>query len=228
MGPRSGRLPDAHVHPVSGWQTRDNIHMRIALFGGTFDPPHRGHLAIARAAADAFHLERVLFAPVGRQPLKQDHPASFADRLAMVALACAGDRRFEASEIDAPTPDGTPNYTVDTLARLRALHPGAALFNLAGADSFLDLPHWRDPDRLLELAEWIVVSRPHFSLDDLDALRLTPKQRARVHLLKTVEEDISATSLRRRLASGDSLTGLILPEVLAYIQTHHLYGTAQR
>lgn len=200
--------------------------MRIALFGGTFDPPHLGHLAIARAAAEAFELDRILFAPVGRQPLKPEaQSTAYADRLAMVALACAADRRFEASGLDAPNPDGTPNYTVDTLARLRAAEPRAMLFNLVGADSFLDLPRWREPAHLLELAEWIVVSRPGFSLDDLAALHLTPHQRARIHLLETVHADVSATELRRRLQSGNFCAEFLSPEVLAYIRSHHLYST---
>lgn len=203
--------------------------MRIALFGGTFDPPHRGHLAIAGAAADAFHLDSVLFAPAGRQPLKLDgDPSSFADRLAMTTLACAEDERFQASAIDAPRPDGLPNYTVDTLDELRRTMPDAALFNLVGADSFLDLPRWRDPNRLLELAEWIVVSRPGFSLpdpslDDLSPLHLTAHRAARVHLLTTVNEDISATALRQRLHTGDACTDLLPTAVSSYIQAHHLY-----
>ena len=198
--------------------------MRVALFGGTFDPPHRGHLTIATAAADAFHLDTVLFAPTGRQPLKPEgSPAAFADRLAMTALACAQDKRFNASDIDAPRPDNLPNYTVDSLSELRERMPDAMLFNLVGADSFLDLPRWRQPDRLLEIAEWIVVSRPGFSLDDLSSLSLTAHQRSRVHLLQTVEEDISATDLRRRLHAGESCTDLLPAAVADYIQSHHLY-----
>jgi len=201
--------------------------MRIALFGGTFDPPHRGHLAIASAAADAFRLDRVLFAPAGRQPLKPEaHSTPYANRLAMTALACACDPRFEVSTIDAPRPDRRPNYTVDTLAELHRLHPEAMVFNLVGADSFLDLPRWREPDRLIELAEWIVASRPHFSLDGVAALHLTPNQRARVHLLETTHDDISATDLRHRLQTGDPCADIIPPDVLAYIQTHRLYGRA--
>jgi nicotinate-nucleotide adenylyltransferase len=112
--------------------------MRVALFGGTFDPIHRGHLAIAGAAADAFALDKVLFAPVGRQPLKGGGtPTGFGDRLAMVRLACEGDGRFVASEVDAPRGDWTPNYTVDTLQTLRWEMPDATLFVLVGADSFL-------------------------------------------------------------------------------------------
>lgn len=198
--------------------------MRIALFGGTFDPPHRGHLTIATAAADAFQLDSILFAPTGLQPLKPEgHPAPFADRLAMVALACKQDTRFQPSAIDAPHPDGLPNYTAETLTALRRTMPEATLFNLAGADSFLSLPRWREPDRLLELAEWIVVSRPGFSLDDLSSLHLTALQHSRVHLLQTVHEDISATALRHRLQAGDPCTDLLPPEVATYIQAHHLY-----
>ncbi len=198
--------------------------MRIALFGGTFDPPHLGHLAIATAAADAFQLDSILFAPAGRQPLKPNgNSSSFADRLAMTTLACAEDERFHASTIDAPRPDGQPNYTADTLAELEQTMPAVVLYNLVGADTFLSLPHWRDPARLLELAEWIVVSRPGFSLDDLSALALTPHQRTRVHLLQTVHEDVSATRLRERLHTGDLCTDLLPTAVASYIHTHRLY-----
>src|SRR4029453_16096512 len=126
--------------------------MRIALFGGTFDPPHRGHIAIATAAADAFGLESVLFAPTGQQPLKMGSAATpFPDRLAMVELACAADSRFSASTIDAPRTDGKPNSTGDKLAALQGQLPAAKLYNLVGADSFLSLRQWREPERLLAL-----------------------------------------------------------------------------
>ncbi len=207
--------------------------MRVAFFGGTFDPIHRGHLALAAAAANAFSLDRVLFAPVGRQPLKSEAPiAAFDDRLAMTMLgiAAAGDPRLAVSSIDAPRPDGTPNYTVDTLAALAREYPAATLFVLAGADSFLTLRGWRSPERLLDLAEWIVVSRPEYPLspDSLDLplfapLALSDAQRARVHLLTTVHEDVSATELRRRLRAGDPCRGLLPATVADYIQTHSLY-----
>jgi nicotinate-nucleotide adenylyltransferase len=198
--------------------------MRVALFGGSFDPPHHGHIAIARAAADTFALDRVLFAPVGHQPLKSDAtPAPFADRLAMVDLACKADPRFFPSEVDAPRPDGAPNYTVNALAVLSERMPEAQLFNLVGADSFLNLRRWHDPERLLELAEWIVVSRPGFALDDLSALRLTARQRKRVHLLQTVHEDVAATDLRERLDRGDPCSDVLGPAVAAYIKAHRLY-----
>lgn len=205
--------------------------MRIALFGGTFDPPHRGHISIARAAADAFALDQILFAPTGLQPLKlSTEPTPFAIRLALVSAACQpgyseSDPRFLATDLDAPRPDHSPNYTVDTLAALAALYPQHTLFNLVGADSFLNLPHWRSPDRLLDLAEWIVVTRPGYPLTepDLAPLALTPTQRARVHLLAGVEEDVSATTLRDRLRRGDPCLDLLPAPVAAYIATHHLY-----
>jgi nicotinate-nucleotide adenylyltransferase len=198
--------------------------MRVALFGGSFDPPHHGHVSIAIAAADVFDLDRVLFAPVGRQPLKAEGaPASFADRLAMVELACRVDSRFAVSDLDAPRTDGTPNYTVQTLAMLREAMPDARVFNLVGADSFLDLRRWHEPERLLELAEWIVVSRPGFPLANLSALGLTPDQRGRVHLLQTVHEDVAATNLRERLEAGDPCADVLDPAVSAYIRAHQLY-----
>lgn len=198
--------------------------MRIGYFGGTFDPPHRGHLALAGAAADAFALDRVLFAPTGRQPLKNEGPfADFADRLAMVRLLCRQDPRFEAVAIDAPHPDGSPNYTVDVLEELRSREAGAELFALAGADSFLDFCRWRAPERLLELAEWIVVSRPSFDLHGLDAMGLTQQQRARVHPLRMPDDDSSATEIRARLRFGVTPADRLTPEVLLYIARMHLY-----
>jgi len=196
--------------------------MRIALFGGSFDPPHRGHIAIARAAADAFHLDRVLFAPAGRQPLKHDgHSATYDQRFAMTGLACADS---DPSRFFAPHQDGSANYTVDTLEALTLEYPGAKLFNLAGADSFQHLAHWRSPLRLLQLAEWIVVSRPGISLRLPESLSLTPPQQARIHLLDSVHEDVAATNLRERLATGDPCADLLPPSVAAYIARHHLYA----
>ncbi len=209
--------------------------MRIALFGGTFDPPHRGHAAIAQAAAKAFALDEVIFAPTGRQPLKLDGPATaFAFRLAMTQAACAdlnaassGGCRFTATDLDRPREDGRPNYTVDALDALRAKRPGDAIFHLVGADAFLSLPRWKGFPELLDLAEWIVVSRPGYAVSDevLQAMHLTAERRSRVHLLHSVAEDVSATELRARLAAGEACEELLLPGVASYIVEHHLYRT---
>ena len=197
--------------------------MRIALFGGSFDPPHRGHVAIARAAADAFALDYVLFAPAGRQPLKSGAHASYADRLEMTLLACTEDPRFQTFGFDKPRSDGQPNYTVDALDYLSRDETPAQLFNIAGADSFATLAQWRDPERLLELAEWIVVSRPGHALADPAGLTLTPQQRTRIHLLDSVHENVAATELRDRLREGDPCTDLLPAPVSHYIHHHHLY-----
>ncbi len=215
--------------------------MRIGYFGGTFDPPHRAHLAVAVAAAREFRLDRVLLAPTGLQPLKQEEPkATYADRLAMVTLLCASASgggvpvgspfvavsptgMLEASDLDAPHADGSPNYTVDALERLHAEYPEAELFCLVGADSLLSLRRWKEPERLLALAEWIAVSRPGFALEDLGALELTAEQRGRVHLLTGVDDDTSATDIRERLRVGVSPGSRLTPEVMLYISRMRLY-----
>jgi nicotinate-nucleotide adenylyltransferase len=202
--------------------------MRLGYFGGTFDPPHLGHLAVAGAAADAFALDRVLLVPTGVQPLKPVSPlAPYADRLAMVALLCGHDARLEACDLEAPRNSPTPNYTIDTLQRLQALEPGAEIFVIVGADAFQTIRQWRSPDMLLLAAEWIVVNRPR--LTALVLPELTLAQRERVHTLETVDNPASATAIRAALASRDparkvDLAAMLPPEVQAYIERHGLYA----
>lgn len=144
---------------------------RVAFFGGSFDPPHWGHLAVARAARAALELDTVLFAPVGAQPLKpQGATAGFEDRVAMTRLAISGEPGFEVSLVDAPGAPAAPNYTLDTLLRLRAgLRPEDTLFCLMGADSFLTLRHWHRAAEIPFTASLIVASRPGQALDNLKA-----------------------------------------------------------
>jgi nicotinate-nucleotide adenylyltransferase len=218
--------------------------MRIGFFGGSFDPPHRGHLSVATAAAQAFALDTVLFVPTSHQPLKPHGPsAPYADRLAMVELLCAEappSLHCTASTLEAPLPGDAPHYTVDTLLRLRStLDPADALFVLAGADAFLQLPHWRSPALLLQLADWIVLSRPGFDtarlthmLDTLlPSLGLPPATLSRIHLLQNLADPTSATALRNDLAMAATAPSAataavdgLPPTILAYIQSHHLYG----
>jgi nicotinate-nucleotide adenylyltransferase len=190
--------------------------VRVGWFGGSFDPPHKGHVAVARAAADRFGLELVLFAPVGRQPLKDGGAgALFVDRMAMVALVCGEDSRFRASEVDAPRVDGGANYTVDALERLMTEMSEMELFGIVGMDAFLQMPRWREPERLREMAEWIVVTRPGYG-GEVSA-------GSGVHLLEDVQMDISATMLRERLSKGEPCAEWVAGAVLSYIAAHGLY-----
>jgi nicotinate-nucleotide adenylyltransferase len=141
---------------------------RIAFFGGSFDPPHLGHIGIARAAQVALQLDTVLFAPVGSQPLKPfGSTASFEDRVAMTELAIRGLPNFAISFADVPDPSGEPNYTIDTLHRLQAQFASAQLFTLVGADSFLTLRRWYRGGEIPFVAPLIVASRPGQRLEDL-------------------------------------------------------------
>jgi nicotinate-nucleotide adenylyltransferase len=219
---------------------------RVAFFGGSFDPPHLGHVAVARAARQALALDRVLFAPVGLQPLKPTgSSASFEDRAAMTRLAIAGQPGFEISLADAPKPARTtPNFTVDTLATLRqSLPPETGLFLLLGADSFLTLRHWHRAVEVPFLARLIVASRPNEDLGDvsvclpagivLDPFRDNPNQyrltnsagdQSQLTILPNLHYDISATQLRNQInGSAGHQTPLMDPAVLQYIHQHRLY-----
>jgi len=144
---------------------------RVAFFGGSFDPPHLGHLAVARAARAVLALDTVLFAPVGAQPLKPHGlTASFEDRLAMTRLAIAAEPGFAISLADAPKPSAAPNFTLDTLLALRTeFSPDGALFCLMGADAFFGLRRWRRSAEIPFVAPLIVASRPGWQLDGLKA-----------------------------------------------------------
>lgn len=226
---------------------------RIAFFGGSFDPPHCGHLAIARAAADLFLLDQVLFAPVGIQPLKQDGASvEFEHRYAMTALATQVDPRFVPSLLDAPYESGDttrPNYTIDTLAKLRvdleATAKPFALFALLGADSWLNIARWRNAARLLSLCDWIVAARPGFSLEDAAAalpagvstaaasqpemlVLLHPgRPDTQVHLLRDLNEDVSATELRAGLQEMKFDTLALPAAVREYIRKTGIYSSAE-
>lgn len=225
---------------------KKNRFMRIAFFGGTFDPPHRGHLALAREAIHRLKLDQVTLAPVAVQPLKPDGAqASFADRMAMVRLAAADDARLAVSDVDGPREDGCPNYTIDTITRFQAgLPAGSRLFFLTGADALYSLRRWQRPVDLLLGCDWILAGRPDFPLDQLPALlpegisagqqkaedqvttvELTgPAARtSELYLLTGFNFDISATEIRRALAVGEEPRSTLAPGVLAYIRKHNLY-----
>jgi nicotinate-nucleotide adenylyltransferase len=172
-------------------------------------------------------LDRVLLAPAGVQPLKPEGAqASFPDRLRMVELLCEGEPGLEAADVDAPRANGGPNYTIESVRRLRGELPeDSALFVIVGADAFLDIRRWKDPEDLLREARWIIVSRPGFDLGLLDTLGLSAEQRGQIEVLGDVADPVSATEVRDRLREHESASQLVPARVLEYIQAHHLYGT---
>jgi len=159
----------ASLSNVEGRQPHSNL--RVAFFGGSFDPPHLGHLGVARAAREALGLDTVLFAPVGTQPLKPHGlVAGFEDRLAMTRLAIADEPGFALSLADAPQPSGAPNYTLETLIALRAQLPSeSVLFCLMGADSFAGFNRWHRAAEIPFVATLIVASRPGQLLRNIDS-----------------------------------------------------------
>lgn len=197
---------------------------RIGIFGGTFDPPHLGHLAAAEEAREVDGLDRVLFMPSERNPLKLDDSISPTEhRLAMTALAIADNPCFELSEADVGR--GGPSYTVDLLTRLRAeLGNGTELVFVTGMDVLHELHLWREPLRVLDLARLLVIARPGQPLlapEDVDA-RL-PGASRRITVVPTPGVAISSTELRARVAAGRSIRYLVPDAVAAYIREHGLY-----
>lgn len=225
----------------------DRRGQRIALFGGTFDPVHSGHIAVARAALRRFHLDRIYFIPSGRPPHKRGRQlAPFAHRYAMVALACAGQNRFVASLAEAGKDLAGREvfYSVDTVRHFRnqTLERGDHLYFLLGADSFLQIKTWRTPEILLGLCDFIVASRPGFSSDALrravpssvlpraqkesaqrHAAGILALRRTTVFLLDAVSSPVSATEVRRRIKQGQTIRGLVPAPVEEYITRQGLY-----
>jgi nicotinate-nucleotide adenylyltransferase len=236
--------------------------MNIGLFGGTFDPIHHGHLALARAARERFQLGRIYFVPANVPPHKQRQPlTAYTHRYAMVVLATAGEKTFVPSLFEAqettPIPTtggkgkqaqhGAPgaNYSIDTVRRLKeSLKSSDKLFFLIGIDAFAEIAQWREPEALLRECEFIVASRPGYSLADVaNALpeKLRParavsqpfaKQPAKgdlvltgatVHLLENVHQPVSATAIREAVIAKKPLRKFVDPAVEEYIRKEGLY-----
>ena len=228
--------------------------MNIGLFGGTFDPVHRGHLALARAALEQCKLHRIYFVPANVPPHKQKQPLTpFLHRFAMLALATADEKAFVVSLLEAQELDGVgrkgeqgkPNYTVDTVARLKqSLKANDKLFLLIGMDAFTDISKWHQPEKLFRECEFLVAGRPGYSLADV-ANALPPSLRPRaevtkpfqkqpaqgdlvlpgvhIHLLGDLKQPVSATAIREAAAAGKPLGRFVEPSVAEYIRKMGLY-----
>lgn len=209
--------PEEVAAPVAGGR-------RIGILGGTFDPPHIGHLWLATLAADGLGLGRVLLMPAARPPHKGGRLVSnAADRVLMTRLAIAGDAMLDLSLVEMERPG--PSYTVDSLLELRAsLGSEVGLVLIMAADSLSEIETWREPDRLLELAEWAVGPRPGTELPDRGALRERyGANESRIHLLDGPALDVSSSGIRRRVAAGRSIRYLVPAAVAELIADRGLY-----
>jgi nicotinate-nucleotide adenylyltransferase len=196
--------------------------MRLGILGGTFDPPHFGHLRMAEAALSQLALAMVLFAPAGVQPLKQEERSSMPEhRARMLELAIADQSHFALSRADLDRPG--PHYTVDLLTIIQQQYPAAALWFIMGEDSLSDLLRWREPARLIQLARLAVLRRSGGEPDWPTLDRELPDLRSRIDWIEHAAIDISASDIRQRVQHGLPIGTLVPPEVLAFIVTQHLY-----
>lgn len=209
--------------------------VRYGILGGTFDPPHIGHLALAQEACARLQLDRVWFAPAATPPHKLGQRISpSADRRAMVELAIADDIRFGLDTVDLDRPG--PSYTVETLRTLRARWGASAWIGfIVGWDMLLNMPTWHDPTSALdELDELIAARRPGYGATESEEQALAnlerqlPGVRARLRILPAPELDISSTDLRERVAQGLPVRYLTTDAVCAYISSHGLYTQTKR
>ena len=191
--------------------------MRIGVFGGTFDPPHVGHLLLATDAREALGLDRLIFVPAATQPFKVNAPpiASARDRLEMVRLAVADDANYtiDDTEIDRKG----LSFTVDTLEQLSRKNPGAKLFLLLGEDALAGIDGWRSPERIRELATLAVMRRSGSERSPVARIAddVTTVSARRV--------DVSSTEIRERLRAGKSIKGFVPESVERFIEARGLY-----
>ena len=211
--------PEPAPQPIR--RTRDK---KVGILGGTFDPPHIGHLWLATLAADGLDLGHVLLMPAARPPHKGRRAISnAADRVMMTRLAIGGDPGLDLSLVEMERPG--PSYTIDSLAQLRThLGDGVGLVLIMAADSFAEIETWREPDRLLELAEWAVGPRPGTPMPNRGALEdRFGKRASRIHLLEGPSLDVSSSEIRARVAAGRPIRYLVPRAVEELIVSRGLY-----
>lgn len=190
--------------------------MRLAFFGGSFDPPHVGHLLVAQDAFEQLALDRLVVIPAATQPLKSAEVTPAAQRLEMTRLTFGDDPRFEVSDVEVRR--GGVSFTVDTLEHFAARHPHAERFLLLGADVLATFGQWREPARVLSLARPVVLVRHSDEAEQPAELA-----GARVLKLATRRVDVSSTEIRARVRSGRSIRGFVTDSVAALIERDGLY-----
>ncbi|MGA2173162.1 MAG: nicotinate (nicotinamide) nucleotide adenylyltransferase [Sedimentisphaerales bacterium] len=204
---------------------------KIALFGGTFDPIHLGHTAVVGAAGERIGADKVVFVPARRSPLKAFFPqAGDEDRLKMISLAISGNSRFDISDYELKKPG--PNYTLETVKHFQHQFGGdVRIYWLLGADSVEDLPHWYGITELIDRCNLTVMFRAGFKPPDFSKLlQQWGGDRVKKMQQSTIETpliDISSTEIRKRLAAGQDVSGMVCPKVLQYIREHGLYGVTE-
>ena len=201
--------------------------MRLGVFGGTFDPVHHGHLVAADEVRARLGLDSVLFVPAGTPPHKLDDDISpTRHRIAMLQLAIASNPGFALSRVDVDRHG--PCYTVDTLALLHEEYgPGAELFFIMGMDSLADILVWRDPERLIRLAQIVVVGRPGFQADVDELDKVLPGAAQRIAIVDTPLIEVSSSDIRQRVREGMPIRYQVPEAVEAYIRKHGLYAGQQ-
>jgi nicotinate-nucleotide adenylyltransferase len=202
------------------------VYERVGLFGGTFDPPHVGHLILASEAKSQLELTRVLWTVTPDPPHKQDQSiTSLEHRLAMVKLAIQDEPSFELSDIELSRPG--PHYTVDTIKLLSQENPNAEIVPIIGGDSLNDLPTWHKPKEILYAAHWVGVMRRPGEETNLEALeRKLPGISSKVHYVEAPLLEIASREIRERAASGKPFRYYLPESVYEYIERHHLYPQA--
>ncbi len=217
--------------------------MRIGIFGGTFNPIHYGHLRAAEEVRERLACDKILFIPSGNPPLKTENILDAIVRLKMVQIAVESNKYFETSDLELQS--SGKSYTVNTLQILKAHYPGREIYFILGVDAFLEIPNWRDPEKLLSLTNFAIISRPGYEfhmlskspylltdpkvLRDLDtgatgtALSRT-KSGTEAFLLRTTQLAISSTEIRRFLGGGLSVRYLLPAKVGSFIISQKLYN----
>jgi len=195
---------------------------RLGLLGGTFDPPHLGHLWLAETARDQLNLDRVLFLPVGQPPHKSRRlTTSAAQRLKMLELSLSGNAAFALDVSDMRR--DPPHTTYTLLPMMREKFPTAEMWLLVGSDSIRDLPEWHQPDLVVSQCRLATLPRPGIDLNWNELEERIPALRSRVDILEGPALEVSSTQIRARARGGRTIHYLVTAEVHEYIQRHRLY-----